>query len=345
MPSQSNPKITQLKDLLDISKTIVVIVKDQPGLDQLVTAASLSLGLQKIGKEVHFLTPSEIKSDSGIKKNLPANLQNNNAVISSDILENVSGLDNLSYKMGNQNLVVSFDYSETSVDKVSYHIGEESGKFFLTVKPQKGHPPLDSSQVEFAYTGMDADLIFLVGVHDLESLENLYFGHESFYNDVPIVTIHSFETEIGLVKLDFSSSLCFAEASIEVLEGLQIPLDMEIATNLLLSIEEKTQGMTSMNTTANTFEVVAKLLRAGARRHKVFFPRTIPEQVSHEPVSQNKNISIETSRSTNNVFEGDRSVKKKVAVSKNYSKKNGNNPSSKNKKQGGLNHKPSGFRS
>ena len=148
-----DPKIPQLQELLNISETVVVIVKDQPNLDQLATAATLSLALKGMGKTVHFLTPNPIPS--------------------TEATDHISGTEILEHSMGNQNLVVSFEYNEQSVDKVSYHIGEESGKFFLTVKPKKGYPPLESSQVEFTYTGMEADLAFLVGFHDLETLENL----------------------------------------------------------------------------------------------------------------------------------------------------------------------------
>lgn len=309
-------KITQFKALLDVSKTIVVIVKTDPSLDQLATASSLFLALSQAGKEVLFLSPSSPSSN-----------------------HELSGVENISTKMGNQNLVVSFDYSEELVDKVGYHIGEESGKFFLTIKPKKGHPPLDSSKVEFGYTGMEADLAILIGIHDLETLDDLYFGSESFYQDVPLVTIHNFETELGALQFDFSTHLCYAEALVEVLEGLNISFSSEIATNLLYSIEDKTESMTNSLASAKTFETVAKLLRAGARRKKI-------EAFQKTKDSFNNGIEkvgkIKKNNGSNDLFNGgEKSLKKDAGQLEKNSEIN--SPKSKIQKMGGLDHKPTGL--
>lgn len=304
-------KITQLRELLERSKTVVIIVKDDPSLDQLATASSLSMALSQAGKEVLFLSPTA-------------------PITTHDLL----GIENISTKMGNQNLVVSFDYSEDLVDKVSYHIGEESGKFFLTIKPKKGHPPLDSNKVEFSYTGMDADLAILIGVHDLESLDTLYFGSESFYQDVPLVTIHNFETELGALQFDFSTHLCYAEALVEVLEGLGLNLSAEIATNLLHSIEEKTENMTNSLATAKSFEIVAKLMRAGAKRKKFV---SVQKKDAGARQELEKVEKIKKNRESNDLFNGKEKNLKKNAD------KSDNSPKSKVEKMGGLDHKPTGL--
>src|SRR3989304_759359 len=148
-------QISSLKDYLRTAESVAVIVGPKPTDDQLAVASALYQGLVATGKEIGFYAPRDISQ------------------------RQFFALKELRTELGKQNLVVEFDYDESAVDKVSYHIGEESGKFYLTIKPKKGHKPLDSSAVDFSYAGADADLVFLVGVHDLETLDQLYFGYEN----------------------------------------------------------------------------------------------------------------------------------------------------------------------
>jgi hypothetical protein len=180
----------------------------------------------------------------------------------------LAGVQDLNTQLGKQNLVIEFDYEESAVDKVSYHIGEESGKFYLTIKPKKGSKPLDKSRVDFTYAGADADLIFLVGVHDLETLDQLYFGYEPLYENAFVVTLNSFKPELGNVQIDLSGGSSLSESLVGLLTGLEIPVTEEMATNLLRGIEQATDNLQSFAASADTFEVVAKLLRSGARRAK-----------------------------------------------------------------------------
>ncbi|MBD3279497.1 MAG: hypothetical protein GF390_02170 [Candidatus Pacebacteria bacterium] len=245
--------LTNLKELINQSQTILVIFGTKAKMDQLMSATSLFLGLKQIGKDVSLLAPQQPNPS--------------NPVLAQQ-LKQAAGLNELKTELGKQNLVVSFDYSKTAVDNVSYHISEQTNKFYLTIKPQKGHSPLDSSKVEFSYAGAQADLIFLVGEYQLEELDQLYYGYEGLYEDTAMVTVHSFEPEIGNIKLDVSHQTSMSEAMVEVLEGMGIGLDADMATNLLMGIENVTQSFKSRITTAATFEVAAKLMRMGARRVK-----------------------------------------------------------------------------
>ena len=183
------------------------------------------------------------------------------------------------------------------------------------IKPQRGKPPLDPQTVEFNLTGAEADLIFLVGVHSLESLEQLYFGFEQLYQNTYTIVFHSFEPTIGTVRLSTGDMSCMSEGVAGFLQLAELPIPGDAATNLLSAIEEATDGFRSLTTTADTFEKVAWLLRNGARRIKKSTP-----QVDHAvmltsvtPPAQSKS-----------------------------SKKNGLSPVSK-KKMGSLNHQPTEF--
>ncbi len=237
-------EINSFNQLVSNANTIVLVLKKAPTLDEISTAASLNISLVNMGKEVTFVTPEKLTND----------------------YPNVSGLESLKTKLGSKNMVVSFDYDENKVDKVSYHIGEDGKKFYLTIKPKKGSKPLDKDTVTIDYVDAEADLIILVGVHDLESLDNLYVGFENFYLETDTIVIHKFKPLIGRVKINTTGFVCISEALAQLYQELNYEIDSNIATNLMMSIEQTTDSFRSLSTTPKTFELASYLMKAGARR-------------------------------------------------------------------------------
>lgn len=242
----TSDQVTQLKELLTPAHTILVALGSTPTFDQTASAVALALALQAQGKEVILAAPTKPK------------------VGDSELV----GVEQLKTELGHQNLHITFDYTPTSVDKVSYHIDEERQKFYLVIKPQKGAKPLDSSSVNFTYAGAEADLVFLIGVHQFEALEQLYTGYEELYQNAGLVTLHTFEPEIGHIKLNSSGFSGVSEAMGTLLLHLAAEITADVATDLLAGIENSTDSFKSLSTTADTFELVARLMRSGARRLK-----------------------------------------------------------------------------
>lgn len=238
-------QIKDVQELLSAAQTVFVIYGKNPSVDHLAVANALYSGIEQLGKEVFLFSP-EVPSENK--------------------LETFSKLTATQTELGNQNLVVSFEYSETAVDKVSYHIGEETNRFYLTIKPQKGAVPLSSDKVEFSYSGAQADLVFIIGVSQLEAMERIYVGYEIFFETTPIIAISSFTPDYGVIQLNTSGTPSMSEAMSPLLSQLQITLDAESATGLLYAIEEVTNGLQSLSALPETFEAVAQLMRLGARR-------------------------------------------------------------------------------
>jgi len=246
MPDEN--KISQLKNTLETAQTTMVVLSANPTVDELVAASSLYLSLLQSGKQSRIVAPR-----------IPAILSKIDQSVKVDAVQ-------IQTELGNENLTISFKYSEDQVDKVSYHIGEETGKFHLTIKPKPGFPPLDVDTVEFGYTGASADLIFLVNVPALESLEQLYFGYEDLYKNTPMVSMSLAGTSLGAIQLNPEYHSSLSELATVTLLQLGMTIDSDSATSLLYGIERFSQNLTAANTEPETFEVVAKLLRAGARR-------------------------------------------------------------------------------
>jgi hypothetical protein len=253
-------KLNLFQELFSQAKTILVIYSADALRDHLISATALYKNIQsQTDKEVSLLSSEDLSK------------------IESDIVY----LDETKTEVGNKNLCVAFDYVEESIENVSYHISQEEKKFYLTIKPKKGAKPLSQEGVEFSYTGAEADMIILVGVDSLESLEQLYYGYENLYQNTHLVSINSYETNFGTLKLDADNSSSLSEFTSELLYSLNFQVEPETATNLLAGIDEETSNLTSYLVTADTFEIVAKLLRSGARRfaRKKFSQAEQPNQV------------------------------------------------------------------
>jgi hypothetical protein len=249
-PNLSN----QLKQLIDTARTIFIVYPNAASVDHKAVAASLYLSLLRAKKSVGLISPESRAVEAPVV---------------------IAGLEHTQHALGNQNLSISFPYSPDQVDKVSYHIGEETHRFFLSIKPKPGVAPLDASQVEFSYTGASADVVIIVGVRELEELEQIYFGYEQLYTDTPTISINSFTTSFGTHKLDTGSASSSSELLTQLLPEWGLTIDSDIATNLLAGIEANTKNLSAPTTSAETFEAVAQLLRSGARRS---FKRPSSEQ-------------------------------------------------------------------
>lgn len=267
-------QVNSLKEYFQSAETVAIVLGQKPTVDQLALASALFTGCQNLNKDVGLYAPRKIKDD------------------------HFSALNNLQTDLGKQNLVISFDYDEKAVDKVSYHIGEETKKFHLTIKPKKGTKPLDPESVEFSYAGADVDLLFLIGVHDLETLDQLYFGYETLYENSYVVTLHNFKPEIGTTQFDLSGTSSMSETMVDLIESLGMQFDEAMATSLLMGIEQTTNHLQSLTTSAETFEKVAQLLRAGARRIKRVESPTVSLEVKKTASKRKKRVRKTDSRAT-----------------------------------------------
>lgn len=238
-------KVSLFKELLQQAESILVIYAPDALRDHLFAATALYKTLQQLGtKDVALLSSENLSSDE----------------------PDIAYLSEIKTEIGRKNLCITLDYTSDAVEKITSAVDENIQKLHITIKPKKGNTPLSKENVSFSYTGADADMVILVGVDDLESLDQLYIGYENLYQSTALVSINSYETAFGNLKLDIQSSSSVSEYVTELLKALEYQLDQESATNLLAGIDEETENLESYLATADTFEVVAYLLRSGARR-------------------------------------------------------------------------------
>lgn len=235
IPSVQNP--------LSTARTIFVLLPQNPNLDKLAASLALFLSLKKTGKEVTIACPTEMRVE----------------------FSSLVGIDKISNKLTGRNLVISFDYIDDSIDRVSYNI--ENHNFNIIVQTNAGFPPLSSEKVRYSYSGGEADLIFVIGSQNLESLSHLSKDLAN-PDKRTIVNVDAGlnNSQFGKINLVDSVASCCCEIVSQLIFKLGLPIDEDISTNLLLGIEKETQKFISPKVSAETFEAAAFCLRSGARR-------------------------------------------------------------------------------
>lgn len=228
--------------LIDSASSILIILPSKPYFDQVAAGLSLYLSLRE-------------KKETLVTSTTPMTVEFNRLV----------GVNKVTNELGNKNLTIKFtDYKANDIERVSYDI--ENGEFKLTVIPKPGLPSPKKEQVVFSYSGVSADLIILVGG-----------GNESHFPQLASKDLMGAKiAHIGTRALSVSPDknvMSFAQPGSSISEVVatliketNLSLDPDIATNLLMGIEDGSKSFKGQDVTATTFETVAALLRAGGKR-------------------------------------------------------------------------------
>jgi hypothetical protein len=230
------------RSYLDSARSILIVLPKKPYFDQV--AAGLSLYLTLLGKkEVDIVCPN------------PMLVEFNRLV----------GVDKVKSELGNKNLVIRIaNYKASDIERVSSEVKNE--ELYLTVIPQPGvNPPLED-QVVVSHSGVSADLIVLIGGAD-----QTHFPMLTSEDLVNLPKIH-----IGLRPLSLTQGLSVisfvkpassvSEIVADLIKEAELEVDSDIASNLIAGIEMGSNHYMSGGVSANTFQLIADLMRLGGKR-------------------------------------------------------------------------------
>lgn len=250
--------LSTVKSHLDQANTILVTLPASPSQDVVAAALALYLSLKSYGKSTSVLAgTAPVVRDSRLV-----------------------GLDKVTSEVGGKNLVLTINAPEDAVEKVTSNT--EGGHLNLIIIPKAGGPPLTQTDIGFSYTGAAADLIIVVGASTLADIGPLAEQEHELFSQTPLINLSNKTGTFGAVNLTDTAS-SNSELVAAMLEELKLPLDIDIASNLMRGIEAATDDLSSPTMTADTFEALALLYRAGARRlPKVSTPRV--KVVSDVPI-------------------------------------------------------------
>jgi len=281
---KDNFDFTSIEEALGSAQTFAVVLPKNLSQDKIAAALSLGLALKKVNKDVQVVcsTPMTVAYSSLV------------------------GVNRITNKLKGKNLVVSFDYTNDSIEKVSYNIDEQGNKFNLVIQPKEGRPALNPQTVQYSYLGATADMIFVIGANRLEEIGDLYFSNKKFFEEGNVVNldINQSNQQFGktnFIKPDLAS---YCEFVALMLATLKIPVDEDIASNLLLGMETATNNFSLNRATPTTFEAVAFCLRAGARR-----PLRKAQEFRPRPPKRDFNRRQQSQQNQNQVKQEEKSAK------------------------------------
>lgn len=236
-----NDQLQELKTKLGGSQSVLLTIPQNPSQDVVAASLAFYLSVKQSGKSVSIVASTlPIVRDS-----------------------HLVGLDKITTEVGGNNLVITLDVPENYVDKVTSNT--EGGHLNLIINPAKGIAPITQDQVKFSNSGASADLVIILGAADLKDVGALAEKENELFAKERLANISNQVGSFGTINITDPSSSC-CELVTALLKELALPMDIDIANNLMRGIEDATSGLSSPNMTADTFEALAVLYRTGARR-------------------------------------------------------------------------------
>ncbi|OGY24153.1 MAG: hypothetical protein A2172_01250 [Candidatus Woykebacteria bacterium RBG_13_40_15] len=218
---------TLLANLIQTSKKILIFVGENPSIDCLAAAIFLEENLSGENKSLEVVA-------SG---NIPDSFK--------------SFSEKISNKASAKKLVISFNWKELAVEKVSYNLEGDNFNFIVTPRNRK----ISGEEVKISYQGQEEDLIIVLGVSALSELE--YFSGSS--SDKPMINIDKSNKNELFGTLNFVNSQADSISAIvaSIFEKANLPVKLATSGDLLiLGIRSATNNFNNVLDPA-TFEAAA----------------------------------------------------------------------------------------
>lgn len=236
--------LQDLTQILPRISSVAILLPETATRDALAAGLSLYLSLTQLQKEVSIYYPKQAIVGWG----------------------HLVGINKLKQTLGSKNFVISLDYIEGSIEKVSYNIA--GNKFNLVVEPRGEEPAINEKNVTYSYSGFMTDLIIVIGASTKDVLGKYYSENQSVFDEKTTVVIDNKQenTRFGKINLVRQAST-ISEIVAGVIKSAQLPIDSDIASNLYDGIVFGSRNFVSNDVNVQTFEMAAYLLKNGARKN------------------------------------------------------------------------------
>lgn len=258
--------ITKVKELLDKANDILIVTHEHPTFDSVGSSLALFLGLESLGKKVSIVCPDSM------------------TVEMSDFV----GVNKFAADLSRKNFIISLDYEEGSIEKVSYNI--EGDKFNLVIEPRTGHAGFSQDKVHYSNGGTTADLIFAVDTIHLGGLKKVFEENRELFSGKTVVNIdrHPNNAQYGQMNIIDPEASSTAEVVSQVLSGIGVRLTGDIATDVLNALYSATNAFQTPHVGVQAFELAAACAKAGGKR---FWKPSVTEEVPAAAVESVASIS------------------------------------------------------
>lgn len=240
-----DPNIKQsIVDRLKQTNNVLVTVKSNPTVDQLVACIGLTLFLNKQGKHATAVFSGAVPS-----------------II--EFLKPESTLEKDTNSL--RDFIIALDKSKA--DKLRYKVEDKVVRIFIT--PYK--TSLSQDDLEFSQGDFNVDVVIALGVHVREELDQAIMSHGRILHDATVVSINNSKpADLGALNWNDSKASSLSEMTASLVDLLQPnALDAQIATAFLTGIVAETERFSNAKTTSITMNLSAKLMAAGANQQLV----------------------------------------------------------------------------
>ena len=250
------PQSLEIGNLLASAKNILITLPAEASVDDLAAGLALYLSLEQANKNPYIVTEGVIRVGHShlfgigqVQNKLPQ-LSGGNFVITLGgvVVPDASGQG-----------------SVPALEKLNwYPQGNDLNLVFHVVPGQKFEP----THITPRYEGGGLDLIFVMGVTSLDKLGSIYTQNLQLFANTPIIDIDTKQENMrfGKVNIVDPDASSVSEIVAQVLPGLQLPFETDIASNVLAGIFATTNNLQSPKVTADTFAVIASAMRVGGKK-------------------------------------------------------------------------------
>lgn len=242
----------QIFNLIDKSKTILLLTHAKADCDGLGSMISMYLALQELGKEVVAAT------------NDPA----------PEVLSFLPSISIVQNSVSSNNFVITLDITNTPLNKIKYNLSEDRSKVNIIVTPKAGR--FQSEDVRLGQEERHFDLIITFDTGNLEHLGPIYEQNAELFFNTPVINIdhHASNTDYGQVNYVDVVSASTTEMMLDLLRVMEERyqkkfLNPDVATLLLAGLITDTGSFQHANTSPHAMEVAAELLDLGARQQEI----------------------------------------------------------------------------
>lgn len=229
------------------SKNIGIFLNDFNDIDQVVSAISLYLLIKSEGKSIEIISP-EKEDTKYYSLFADYNIKVSNSIQS-------------------KTYVVSIDYSEYPIEKVTYEPDEKTGKLNFYIVPKNGEFDFDS--VQYKKEGQGFDLLIFLGMKSPKDLGDLYLNNKEIFESNKIVAFSRSTNFPADNLVELSKNHTYSEIVFQAIKGYvkKEEFDPEIASLLLLGILDKS-GFLEGYITSSIQKLVGELTSLGGDLNK-----------------------------------------------------------------------------
>lgn len=275
-------EIQQIRANLATVNDILVVTSQNANVDRLAAALAMFLGFQKLGKKVQIATEANLTVGQaglfgvGEVNNRFPQLKGGDMTLT---------LENVVIDQGPDAGKVP------ALEKLDWFPEGKNLKLVFHVIPGQRFEP---SNVGVSYEKGGYGMIVAVGVSALENIGRIYTANKASFGQSQIVNIdnQSQNSQFGQVNIVNPTAASISEVVVEVMNGLGITMDEDIASNILVGIYHATHNLTQ-RTTAETFLAIGQAMQSGGKQVRT---NRGPQNPPNNPRSNNQNVNRQQDR-------------------------------------------------